>query len=88
MIQIGSATFVRHEDIVRLAALSDISEMSEIKCGLANGTVIAITGRSHCTAVFLRDGKIFISPVSAKTIKSRIQAADWSNSLTNHTIQN
>ena len=81
MIKIGKGTFVRHDDIVRVAALSDIQDMSEIKCGLANGTVIAIARRSHCSAVFLSDGKIIISPVAAKTIKSRIQAADWSNIL-------
>lgn len=79
MIQIGKGTFVRRDDIVRMAALSDIQDMSEIKCGLANGNVIAITGRAHCAAVFLSDGKIVISPVAARTIKSRMQAADWSN---------
>lgn len=79
MIQIGTGTFVRHDDIVRVAALSDIQDMSEIKCGLANGNVIAIAGRSHCTGVFLSDGKIVISPVAARTIKSRMHAADWSN---------
>ncbi len=78
MIQIGKGTFVRHDDIVRVAALSDIQDISEIKCGLANGTVIAIAGHSHCSAVFLSDGKIIISPVAAKTIKSRMRAVDWS----------
>lgn len=78
MIQIGKGTFVRHDDIVRVTALSDIQDMSDIKCGLANGYVIAITGRSHCSAVFLSDGKIIISPVAAKTIKSRMCAVNWS----------
>lgn len=79
MIQIGSGSYVRRADITQVIALTDMRDMSEIKNAYANGKVLVMAGRNHCTAIYLADGRIFISPVAAKTIRSRMQAADWSN---------
>lgn len=59
MIQIGSGSYVRRADITQVIALTDMRDMSEIKNAYANGKVLVIAGRNHCTAIYLADGRIF-----------------------------
>lgn len=81
MIQIGTATFVRACDIMQIISLTDKKDLSDIRQARAEGRVIPIGEIPHFTAVYLKDGKIFLSPLSAKTIQNRFKAADWSSFL-------
>ena len=78
MVQIGPRTYVRHQDIVSVSSLTDLEGMSKIRDALNQGRAIVLTGKQNCTVVALADGKIVLTPVSAKTIRERMQAADWS----------
>lgn len=84
MIQIGSGSYVRHADITQVISLTEMRDMSEIKCAYTNGQVFVIAERHHCSSIYLAAGRIFISPVSATTIRNRMLAADWSNIFDSH----
>ncbi len=81
MVQIGTGTYVRHSDIIQIISLMDKDDMSDIQQARVEGRVIAIGGKPRCTAVYLKDGRIFLSPLSAKTIRNRFLAANWTGFL-------
>lgn len=79
MVQIGTRTYVRQNDIIKVIGLADMNDLSGLANARQEGKIVAIGGKSHCTAVFLADGKIVLTSLAPKTARNRIQAADWKN---------
>ena len=76
MIQVGTRTYVRLADIVSVSCVTELADLSRVRTAREEGRAVVLTGKTNCTAVFLTDGKVILTSVSAKLIRDRIQAAD------------
>lgn len=79
MIKIASGVLVHSADIRRMVSIADASDIPNIDKASADGRVFKMKGNKHRTAVYLIDGKIFITSNCVMTIQKRMHVADLIN---------
>ena len=77
MINIGQKTMVHHGSIAQIIELADMAAKTILIQAKHEGRLNVLTGRPSRSAVFFYNGKIVLTPLSAKTIFAHIQKATF-----------
>ena len=72
-ICLGPQTWVRECSIAQVIALNDLQDKSVLSKAKRESKLEALIGRPHRTAVYLYNGQVVLTPLSAKTIFAHIQ---------------
>lgn len=83
MMAIGTEVFVQHCDILCVVNYSENDDMTGIYSAWGEGRVIEISGKRR-SIVYMKDGRIYITPVSMITIHKRMAAADRTTIFDRH----
>ena len=73
MINIGRHTMVHRGGIAQIIDLADMADKTILIQAKHEGRLKVLPGRPGRSAVFLYNGKIVLTPLSAKTIFAHIQ---------------
>lgn len=73
MINIGQRTMVPHGGIAQIIELADMADKTILIKANHEGRLNVLTGRPGRSAVFFYNGKVVLTPLSAKTIFAHIQ---------------
>lgn len=76
-IRVGSGSYLAPEAVKYIIELCYMADNSALVKAQKESGVIRLLGRPHRTAIFGENGKVVLSPMSAKGIYTWIQRQEW-----------